>query len=166
MKEEFFPWTVLVADDDPDHCRLTEEAWKEIRLGQDLRFVHDGMELLDYLYRRGSYKDPINSPRPGVILLDLNMPQKSGREALVEIKSDPRLSRIPIVVLTTSKNANDMFQTSALGVHGFITKPTSFTGYLEMIKNLTVYWTEMVEPPFSKIDPGPSDWLGKVAWSY
>ena len=75
-------------------------------------------------------------------LLDLNMPQKSGREALVEIKSDPRLSRIPIVVLTTSNNANDMFQTSALGVNGFITKPTSFTGYLEMMRNLIVYWTE------------------------
>lgn len=164
MRGDVPPWTVLVADDDPDHCRLTQEAWNEVQLGRELRFVHDGSDLLNYLYRRGRFSDPVCTPRPGVILLDLNMPKKSGRQALMEIKSDPTLSRIPIVILTTSQNANDMFQTSMLGVNGFIIKPASFTGYVEMMKNLMMYWAEMVERPFSVVGPGPSDWLGKVAW--
>ena len=165
MNQGILPGTVLVADDDPDHCRLTEEAWKETQGDVTLRFVHDGADLLDYLYRRGHFSDSLHSPRPGAILLDLNMPKKSGREALVEIKSDPTLSRIPIVILTTSKNATDMYQTSVLGVNGFITKPKSFTGYLELMKNLVTHWTEVIDSPFSTINPGPSDWLGKVAWS-
>ena len=165
MRQGILPGTVLVADDDPDHCRLTEEAWKETHVGLNLRFVHDGDDLLDYLYRRGRYSDSLHSPRPGAILLDLNMPKKSGREALLEIKSDPTFSRIPIVILTTSKNATDMYQTSMLGVNGFITKPKSFTGYMELMKNLVTHWTEVVDGPFPTINPGPSDWLGKVAWS-
>ena len=165
MRQGILPGTVLVADDDPDHCRLTEEAWKETHVGLNLRFVHDGADLLDYLYRRGQYSDSLHSPRPGAILLDLNMPKKSGREALLEIKSDPTLSRIPIVILTTSKNATDMYQTSMLGVNGFITKPKSFTGYVELMKNLVTHWTEVIDCPFPTINPGPSDWLGKVAWS-
>ena len=165
MRHGIGPNTVLVADDDPDHCRLTEEAGKEAQVGFNLRFVHDGEDLLNYLYRRGQYADSFQSPRPCAILLDLNMPKKSGREALQEIKSDPTLSRIPVVILTTSKNVTDMYHTSLLGVNGFITKPKTFTGYLELMKNLVTHWTEVTDYPFPPINPGPSDWLGKVAWS-
>jgi len=157
------PWTVLVAEDNPDDCRLTEEAWKEAQLGHELRFVHDGKALLDYLYNRGKFADAEIAPRPSVILLDLNMPKKSGGEALLEIKTDPALARIPIIILTTSKAAQDIFQTSVLGVNGYITKPGTFKGYIQMMQNLARNWSEMIDLPFSHRDPGPSDWLGKTA---
>src|SRR5579885_3500677 len=95
--------TILLADDDADDRMLTKEALAESRLANDLRFVEDGEQLLDYLNRRGRYSSPQESPRPGLILLDLNMPRKDGREALRELKSDPNFRHIPIVVLTTSK---------------------------------------------------------------
>src|SRR3954467_6028283 len=96
------PITILMADDDPDDRQLTKEAFAEARLANDLRFVEDGVELLDYLNRRGKFAAPATSPRPGLILLDLNMPRKDGREALEELKQDPRLRTIRVVVLTTS----------------------------------------------------------------
>src|SRR6185312_13764096 len=99
--------TILMADDDPDDRELTREAFEESRLANDLRFVEDGVELLDYLKRRGKYEDPASSPRPGLILLDLNMPKKDGREALREIKADPKLKSIRVVILTTSKAEED-----------------------------------------------------------
>ena len=157
------PWTVLVAEDNPDDCQLTEEAWKEAQLGRELRFVHDGKELLDYLNNRGRFTDAEIAPRPGVILLDLNMPQINGVEALNEIKTDPALARIPVIILTTSKAPQDMLKTSALGVQGFITKPGTYDGYIEMMQNLISNWSEMVEHPLSQQGPGPSDWLGKAA---
>src|SRR5947209_1713066 len=92
------PITILMADDDPDDRQMTREAFEESRLANDLRFVEDGVELMDYLHRRGKYADPVTSPRPGLILLDLNMPKKDGREALCEIKADPRLKNIRVVV--------------------------------------------------------------------
>ncbi len=103
MKQHSKPITILMADDDADDRLMTKEAFEESRLKNDLRFVHDGVELLDYLKRRGNYEDPATSPRPGLILLDLNMPRKDGREALEEIKSDPKLKNIRVVILTTSK---------------------------------------------------------------
>ncbi len=157
------PWTVLVAEDNPDDCRLTEEAWKETQFSHEIRFVHDGKELLDYLYNRGRFTDAETAPRPGVILLDLNMPRKSGGEALLEIKTDPSLARIPVIILTTSKASQDMLKTSMLGVNGFITKPGTFIGYIEMMKKLVSNWSEMIDLPFAHREPGPSDWLGKTA---
>src|SRR5829696_9682125 len=97
------PITILMADDDPDDRQLTREAFEEARLANDLRFVEDGVELLDYLYRRGKYADPASSPRPSIILLDLNMPRKDGREALSEIKADAQFRGIRVIVMTTSK---------------------------------------------------------------
>src|SRR5437763_13337861 len=91
--------TILLADDDADDRMLAKDALDESRVANELRFVEDGEQLLDYLYRRGPFADPKVSPRPGLILLDLNMPRKDGREALREIKSDPALRQIPIVVL-------------------------------------------------------------------
>ena len=117
------PITILVADDDPDDRLLAKHALEKSRLANDLRFVEDGEELVDYLYRRGKFADPRTSPRPGLILLDLNMPRKDGREALKEIKSDPKLRDIPVVVLTTSKADEDIARIYSLGGNSYITKP-------------------------------------------
>ena len=142
--------TILMADDDEDDRLMTNEAFKEARLANDLHFVVDGEELLDYLHHRGKYIDPDSAPRPGLILLDLNMPKKDGREALKEIKSDPNLRQIPIVVLTTSKAEEDIYRSYDLGVNSYITKPVSFEGLVEIILTLTQYWFKIVQLPISK----------------
>lgn len=141
------PIVILLADDDPDDRMLAKEALEESRLANQLHFVEDGEELLDYLYRRGAYADPASSPRPGLILLDLNMPRKDGREALREIKADPQLRAIPIVVLTTSKAEEDIYRSYDLGVSSFITKPVTFEGLVEVMRTLGKYWFEIVELP-------------------
>jgi CheY-like chemotaxis protein len=143
------PITILIADDDPEDRMLMEDAFIESRLGNDLRFVEDGEQLMDYLYRRGRYVDPVNSPRPGVILLDLNMPKKDGREALGEIKSDPNLRQIPVIVLTTSRMEEDVFRSYDLGVNSFITKPVTFVAMVELLTTLRKYWFEIVELPLT-----------------
>ncbi len=139
--------TILMADDDEDDRLMTKEAFEEARLANELRFVEDGEELMDYLHRQGKYTDPAVSPRPGLILLDLNMPKKDGREALREIKSDPDLKRIPIVVLTTSKADEDIYRSYDLGVNSFITKPVSFDGMVYIITSLAQYWFQIVRLP-------------------
>lgn len=141
------PITILMADDDPDDRMLTKDALEEARLANDLHFVEDGEELMDYLHRRGKYAEMAQSPRPGLILLDLNMPRKDGREALREIKAEPDLRRIPVVVLTTSKADEDIYRTYDLGVSSFITKPVSFDSLVEIMKALGKYWFEIVELP-------------------
>jgi CheY-like chemotaxis protein len=138
---------VLVAEDDPEDCIFIKDAFKEGLLINGLRFVENGEELMDYLRRHGKYKDPSLSPRPGIVLLDLNMPKKDGREALKEIKSDPDLKSIPVVVLTTSKEEEDILRSYNLGANSFITKPVTFRGLVESIKALGKYWFEIVELP-------------------
>ena len=139
---------ILMADDDPDDRLLACEAFEESRLANELYLVEDGEELMDYLYRRGEYNET-SAPRPGVILLDLNMPRKDGREALREIKADPDLRRIPVVVLTTSKAEEDILRTYDLGVNSFIVKPVTFTDLVEVMCALGRYWFEIVElPPY------------------
>ena len=138
---------ILMADDDPDDRLLAERALKEARLKNGIRFVEDGEELMDYLHRRGKYSDPTSSPRPGLILLDLNMPRKDGREALAEIKGDPELHKIPVVILTTSKAEEDIVRSYDLGVNSYITKPVSFAGLAEVMKVLHIYWFEIVKLP-------------------
>ena len=133
--------TVLMADDDADDCLLVKDAFKESRLPSDLRCVEDGEALLEYLYRRGKYSDSSLAPHPALILLDLNMPRKDGREALREIKSDPELRDIPVVVLTTSMNKADMDFSYGLGASSFITKPDTFEGLVNAISSLSRYWT-------------------------
>ena len=139
--------TILMADDDPDDRLMTQEAFEESRLSNDLRFVENGVELLDYLYRRGKYSDPADSPWPGLILLDLNMPKMDGREALREIKADPRLRNIRVVVMTTSKAEEDIVRTYDLGASSYVTKPVTFSGLVDVIKTLGRYWLEIVELP-------------------
>jgi CheY-like chemotaxis protein len=141
------PITILMADDDPDDRQLTREAFDEAKLANDLRFVEDGVELLDYLNRRGKYADPETSPRPGLILLDLNMPRKDGREALQEIKADPKLKRIRIVIMTTSKAEEDILRTYNLSAASYITKPVTFEALVDVVRTLGKYWLEIVELP-------------------
>ncbi|WP_437719276.1 response regulator [Sorangium sp. So ce327] len=139
--------TILYADDDLDDQLLVQEALDEARLLNNLHFVNDGEELMDYLRRHGRFADPEVSPRPGLILLDLNMPRKNGREALAEIKHDPDLRRIPIIVLTTSKAEEDIYRSYDLGVNSFISKPVTFAGMTAVMKALGNYWFEIVELP-------------------
>jgi len=144
------PFTILMADDDADDCLLVRDAFIESRLASELRFVHDGEELLDYLHSRGRYSVRSLAPRPGIILLDLNMPRKDGREALEEIKSDPDTCGIPIVVLTTSKEEIDIVRSYNLGASSFIIKPVTFNGLVEVVKSFGKYWFEIVELPGTK----------------
>ncbi len=147
MEDTAKPITILMADDDEDDRLMTKEALEESKVANDIRFVTDGEELLDYLYRRGKYSDPEKSPRPGLILLDLNMPRKDGREALREIKADPDLRQIPVVILTTSKDEEDIIRSYDLGVNSFITKPVSFEGLVYVINTLAQYWFQIVQLP-------------------
>lgn len=139
--------SLLIADDDPDDRMLVWEALNESRLANPIYFVQDGEELMDYLYHRGCYADPGSAPRPGLILLDLNMPRKDGREALREIRADPQLRRIPVVVLTTSRAEEDVLRSYDLGVNSFIHKPVTFEGLVSMMRSLSTYWFEIVQLP-------------------
>ena len=145
MNHPVRPVTILMADDDADDRLLTKEAFEASRLANDLQFVEDGVELLDYLYRRGKYKDPAKSPRPSIILLDLNMPKKDGREALAEIRKDPVFAHIRVIVLTTSKAEEDIYRTYDLGATSYITKPVTFDSMVDVVKTLGRYWLEIVE---------------------
>ena len=141
------PITILMADDDEDDRILTQDALKESRVRNSLFCVEDGVELLEYLRREGKYNDEKKSPRPGLILLDLNMPRKDGREALKEIKADPELKNIPVVILTTSVQEEDKVKGYNLGAASYITKPVNFEGLVELMKALGKYWIEFVELP-------------------
>ncbi len=143
--------TILMADDDLDDRMLTKDALEEARLANCVHFVEDGEQLIDYLHHRGQYADRTKFPSPGLILLDLNMPKKDGREALMEIKADPDLRRIPVVVLTTSQAEEDVLRTYDLGANSFITKPVTFESLVDLVTVLGKYWFGIVELP-----PGPA----------
>lgn len=140
------PVVILMADDDDDDFLLTKKALKASKLLNTLVRVNDGEELLDYLLNKGEYEGK-ETLRPGIILLDLNMPRKDGREALKEIKEQEHLRNIPVVVFTTSKAEEDVFRSYQLGVNSFITKPVTFNNLLEVMKSLGRYWFEIVELP-------------------
>lgn len=139
--------TILMADDDPDDRMLTQEAWEDNHLANPLHFVEDGEQLMNYLCRRGEYTGLANQTLPGLILLDLNMPKKSGREALAEIKANPELRHIPIVILTTSKAEEDILKTYDLGANSFINKPVTFGGLVDVVRTLAKYWFQIAELP-------------------
>lgn len=138
---------IHMADDDPDDRLLLEEALAEARLANKLDFTENGEELMDYLLRKGKYTHLSDQPLPGLILLDLNMPKMDGREALKEIKQHPDLKKIPVVVLTTSKDEADVIQTYNLGVNSFIVKPVTFEALVETVKTMTDYWFHIVKLP-------------------
>jgi len=138
---------VLMADDDADDRLLVTDAFADSGFPGELRFVEDGEELLDYLFHRGKYEAATTAPRPRLILLDLNMPRKDGREVLLEIKADPDLRRIPVVVLTTSQADTDIGGVYELGANSFITKPVKFDALVKVMKALDQYWFGIVELP-------------------
>jgi CheY-like chemotaxis protein len=147
MSESGRAITILLADDDEDDRLMTRDALREARLHNDLRTVVDGVELLEYLRHEGAYAAPGSAPAPGIVLLDLNMPRMDGREALREIKRDPMLRTLPVVVLTTSKAEEDIIRTYELGVNSFISKPVTFLGLVEVMKAFSRYWLEIVDLP-------------------
>ncbi|HEY2775947.1 MAG TPA: response regulator [Candidatus Binatia bacterium] len=144
MSKDAKPYVVLMADDDEDDRLLARDAFDDCGVDVDLRFVEDGVELLDYLHAHGPWTD---SPRPSLIILDLNMPRKDGREALAAIKENPSLRRIPVVVLTTSKAEEDVLRSYDLGVSSFISKPVSYASLLALVRTLSHYWFETVRLP-------------------
>ncbi|HYW32228.1 MAG TPA: response regulator [Gemmatimonas sp.] len=147
MNPSLRPTVILMAEDDADDRLLARDAFARCRIANDLEFVEDGEELLDYLRGEGKFAAPGSAPRPGIILLDLNMPRKDGREALREIKADPALRGIPVVVLTTSKDEQDILRTYDLGANSFIMKPVTFQGLVDVMQGLERYWFHMVELP-------------------
>lgn len=138
---------VLIAEDDDDDFLLVKEAFEESRLLIDIYRAKDGEELMEFLQYRGAFSAPESAPRPTLILLDLNMPRKDGREALAEIKADPDLRMIPVVILTTSKAEEDIIHTYGLGVNSFIRKPVDFDDFIRIIQTLGEYWFEIVQLP-------------------
>src|SRR5580698_3972160 len=147
MSNQPMPITILMADDDPDDRQLTKEALEEGRLINVIRFVANGEELMEYLRKQGKYAPPAEAPRPGLILLDLNMPRKDGRTVLQEIKGDPSLRTIPVVVLTTSKADEDVYKSYDLGVNSYIVKSVTFEALVDILQTLEKYWFEIVELP-------------------
>ncbi|MCA0238805.1 MAG: response regulator [Bacteroidetes bacterium] len=139
--------TILIADDDDDDRLMTREAFEEVRILNEIFFVKDGVELIDYLFRKGKFESPDISPRPGLILLDLNMPRMDGLEALNIIKKDSYLRSIPVTIFTTSKAEEDVVRSYNLGVNCFITKPVTYTGLVEVVRQLNSFWFELVELP-------------------
>jgi CheY-like chemotaxis protein len=149
MKDNESSIVILLAEDDPDDRLMTQEALEESSMPHKFFYVEDGIELLDYLYNRGRFSNTQEYPRPGIILLDLNMPRKDGREALLEIKKDPKLKSIPVVILTTSKAEEDIIKTYDYGANSFITKPVTFDGLVNVVKLLETYWFNLVSLPKS-----------------
>ncbi|MGI9449151.1 MAG: response regulator [Geminicoccaceae bacterium] len=141
------PISILVADDDPDDRMMIEEAFVENRFSNKLVFVENGEQLLAYLRHQDEYTHTANDPYPGIILLDLNMPKKDGRETLRELKADPELCRIPVIVLTTSEAEEDILKSYGLGVSSFITKPVSFEGLVDAVRVICQYWIQIVALP-------------------
>ena len=139
--------TILMADDDPDDRLLTEDALKEARLANEIRFVENGEELLQYLRHQGKFADKTLHPRPGIILLDLNMPKMDGREALQLIKSDPDLRRIPVIIMTTSKADQDILKSYDLGANSYVTKPVTFDELVAVVRRPGQHSFEIVALP-------------------
>jgi CheY-like chemotaxis protein len=140
-----------MADDDEDDCLLVGSAFQEIGIAHDLRFIADGQELLDYLYNEGGFSDPGKYPRPDLILLDLNMPLIDGRKALAKIKSDPQLKDIPILILTTSREAQDIELSKQAGASSFLCKPEVFEDLTDMLSRFCTAILDNPNIPFQVI---------------
>ncbi|MDP3717515.1 MAG: response regulator [Acidobacteriota bacterium] len=141
------PIVVMLADDDPDDCLLARDALAAGRNQVQLRVTRDGEDLMDYLHRRGAYQDPATAPRPQLILLDLSMPRKSGLEALAEIKATPALRQIPVIIMTTSSQDEEICRSYDLGASSFVTKPVRFETLVDVMNNIDRYWFQTVELP-------------------
>ncbi len=138
---------ILMADDDADDCLLAQEAWEEIKSGHELRFVHDGQEVLDYVLHRGLYTTQQSAPRPGIILLDLNMPKKNGHEVLRAVKTNPEVQTIPIIVFTTTRHDDEIIRAYKEGANAFMTKPSTFEGYRDTLRAVNHFWLHLAQLP-------------------
>ena len=138
---------VLMADDDEDDQLLAKSAFRRSGVPMDVRFVKDGVELMDYLRHAGDFTAPESAPRPALVLIDLNMPRKDGREVLAEIRADPELQLLPVIVFTTSHSDHDVRLAYQLGANAYVTKPVSFVELAEMVGALGHYWLELVRLP-------------------
>ena len=138
--------TILIADDDADDRMFLEQAMRKNGYEYGIQFVEDGEELMEYLRQQGRYNE-LNAPWPDMLILDLNMPRKNGFQALSEIKDDPILRRLPVIVMTTSSADEDVLKTYSLGVNSFVTKPFNFNRLVEMIGTLKTYWMDTVKLP-------------------
>lgn len=138
---------ILIAEDDEEDREMIREAFDECMLANDLIFVNDGEELMQYLLRSGKYAGIQHYTEPGIILLDLNMPRKDGRQALAEIKTNAELCKIPVIILTTSKEEEDVMRTYKLGVNSFVIKPITYSALVSVMKSIGNYWLEIVELP-------------------
>lgn len=138
---------ILLVEDSPEDFETTERAFRRSGLRNPIFRCIDGDDALSYLHRRGEYADPAKSPRPGVILLDLNLPGTDGREVLSEIKADPSLKQIPVVVLTTSRDERDVDACYKAGASSYIQKPVDLDGFIKAIERLNGYWFEVVILP-------------------
>ena len=141
------PVEILLVEDNLGDARLTREALKEGKVYSNLHWVKDGVEALDFLHRRGKHKD---APKPDIILLDLNLPKKDGREVLQEVKADPVLKRIPVVVLTTSKAEEDIVKTYALHANCYVTKPVDLEQFMKVVQSIDNFWLTVVTLPNGK----------------
>ncbi|UCB51644.1 MAG: response regulator [Candidatus Zixiibacteriota bacterium] len=141
------PAVILLAEDDPGDQELTRRALEQSRIRNELYIVEDGEEALNYLLRRGKYEDPASSPKPDLMLLDLNMPKMDGKQLLEQMRADPNLRRIPVVALTTSKQENDIIHTYDLGANSYIVKPVDMDQFVSAIKVLKDYWFQIVVLP-------------------
>ena len=144
MVERNGPIEILLVEDNPGDVRLTKEALREGKVYSTLHTVKDGVEAMEFLRRQGKFKD---APRPDIILLDLNLPRKDGREVLEEIKSDDSLKRIPVVVLTTSKAEEDVLRTYNLHANCYVTKPVDLEKFMVVVKSIDVFWLTVVTLP-------------------
>ena len=143
MRKQSDVWRFLVADDDVEDQEMIAMAFKAAGIYEDLRFVNDGVELLDYLHHAGSFEGEVDAPRPDLILLDLNMPRLDGHGALRQIKSEESLSNIPVIVFTTSTSEKDVEETYRQGAQSYIVKPFSFTDLVTKVQNILTYWSEV-----------------------
>ena len=135
---------ILLVEDNPGDVRLTQEALKEAKVGNQLHVVEDGVEAMAFLRHEGKYAD---SPHPDLILLDLNLPKKDGREVLAEIKQDPKLMRIPVVVLTTSRAEEDILRSYNLHANCYVTKPVDLDQFITIVKSIEDFWLTIVKLP-------------------
>lgn len=137
---------ILLVEDNPNDRELTINALSEHNLANEVISVHDGVEALDYLYKRGKYKDRVNG-NPGVILLDIKMPRLDGIEVLRQIKSDPNLRVIPVVMLTSSREEQDLLGSYNLGANAYVVKPVDFQEFIDAVKNVGLFWAIINEAP-------------------
>jgi two-component system, chemotaxis family, response regulator Rcp1 len=141
------PITILLVEDNPGDVDLTKEALQEAKVRNRLNVVDDGAKAVDFLFKRGEYAD---APRPDIILLDLNLPKKDGRQVLKEIKADPQLAEIPVVILTTSQAEEDIIRSYQLHANCYITKPVDFKQFMHVVKSIEEFWLTVVKLPKRK----------------